>query len=116
MILYIVQLLITAVAVLVAARIVPGIRVRSFGSAVFFAFILGLLNVLLKWILVIVGLPFIILTFGLFLLVINGFLFWLADKIVDGVECDGFGACFLGSLVTSLCSWGVSLLLNLPHH
>lgn len=113
MVAYIVQLLITALAVLVAARIVPGIRVRSFGSAVFFAFILGLLNVLLKWILVIVGLPFIILTFGLFLLVINGFLFWLADKIVDGVECDGFGACVLGSLVTSICGWAVNWLFHM---
>jgi putative membrane protein len=113
---YVIQLLVTAVAVLVAARIVPGIRVKSFGSAVFFALVLGLLDLFLHTILVIVGLPFIIVTLGLFLLVINGFLFWLADQIVDGVEVDGFGACVLGSIVVSVVAWGISLLLGLNHY
>ncbi len=60
---------------------------------------------LLHTVLVILALPFILLTLGLFLLVINGFLFWLADKIVNGVEVDGFGSAVLGSLVTSVVSW-----------
>ena len=109
---YIIQLLVTAVAVLMAARIVPGIRVKSFGSAVIFALVLGLLNVFLKFILVIVSLPFLLLTLGLFMFIINGFLFWLADKIVDGVEVDGFGACVLGSVVVSVVNWGITLLLG----
>jgi putative membrane protein len=113
---YVIQLLVTAVAVLVAARIVPGIRVKSFGSAVIFALVLSLLNVFLKFILVIVSLPFLLLTLGLFMLIINGFLFWLADKIVDGVEVDGFGACVLGSILTSLVSWGISFVLGLNHY
>ncbi len=108
-----IQALVTAVAVLIAARIVPGIRVRSFGSAVVFAFVLGILGVLLKTLLVIVSLPFIVVTFGLFLIVINGFLFWLADKIVKGVECDGFGSAMLGSLVTSGATW---LIFYVLHH
>jgi putative membrane protein len=113
---YVVQLLVTAIAVLVAARIVPGIRVKSFGSAVFFALVLSLLNLFVYKILVILGLPLIIVTLGLFLLVINGFLFWLADQIVDGVEIDGFGACVLGSLVVTIVTWGISLLLGLNHY
>jgi putative membrane protein len=109
---HLIQLLVTAIAVLVAARIVPGIRVRSFGSAVFFALILAVLNVFVGKLLVFLALPFILITLGLFLLVINGFLFWLADKVVDGVKVDGFGAAVLGSLVTSVVSWAILFVLN----
>jgi putative membrane protein len=112
MIHHLIHLLVTAVAVLVAERIVPGIRVRSFGSAVVFAFVLAVLNVILGKILVVLALPFILLTLGLFLIIINGFLFWLADKVVKGVEVDGFGAAILGSLLTSLVSWGIMFLFS----
>jgi putative membrane protein len=109
---HLIHLLVTAIAVLAAARIVPGIRVRSFGSAVVFAFVLAVLNVLLGKLLVIVALPFVLITLGLFLIIINGFLFWLADKVVKGVEVDGFGSAILGSLVTSLVSWGIMFVLS----
>lgn len=109
---HVIQLLVTALAVLVAARIVPGIRAKSFGSAVFFALVLSVLNIFVYKILFFLSLPLIILTLGLFLLIINGFLFWLADKIVDGVEVDGFGACVLGSIVVSVVNWGITLLLG----
>jgi putative membrane protein len=109
---YVIQALITAVAVLIAARVVPGIRVRSFGSAVVFGLVLGLLDIFVLKILVILALPFIVLTLGLFLIVINAFLFWVADKLVDGVECDGFGSVVLGSLITSVVSWGIHFLLQ----
>lgn len=112
MIHHLIHLLVTAVAVLVAARIVPGIRVRSFGSAVVFAFVLAVLNVILGKVLVVLALPFVLLTLGLFLIVINGFLFWLADKVVEGVEIDGFGSAMLGSLVTSLISWAILFVLR----
>ncbi|MDB4968435.1 MAG: hypothetical protein JWN44_4124 [Myxococcales bacterium] len=107
-----IHLLVTAIAVLAAARIVPGIRVRSFGSAVVFAFVLAVLNVLLGKLLIILALPFVLLTLGLFLIVINGFLFWLADKVVKGVEVDGFGSAILGSLMTSLVSWTIMFVLG----
>ena len=113
MIHHLIHLLVTAVAVLVAAKIVPGIRVRSFGSAFVFAFVLAVLNVILGKVLVLLALPFVLITLGLFLIVINGFLFWLADKIVKGVEVDGFGSAILGSLVTSVISWLVYFVL--PH-
>lgn len=112
MIHHLIHLLVTAVAVLIAAKVVPGIRVRSFGSAVVFAFVLAVLNVILGKVLILLALPFVLLTLGLFLIVINGFLFWLADKVVDGVEIDGFGYAMLGSLVTSLISWGILFILR----
>jgi putative membrane protein len=112
---YFIQALVTAVGVLIAARIVPGVRVRSFGSAVVFGLVLGLLNAVLHPVLMILGLPFIILTLGLFMIAINAFVFWLADKLVDGVECSGPAAVILGSLVVTLFSWACSFVL-LSHH
>jgi putative membrane protein len=108
----IIHVLITALAVLFAARIIPGIRVKSFGSAVVFAVVLAVITVVLKWALVFISFPLIALTLGLFLLVINGFLFWLADKVVDGVEVDGFGSAVLGSMVTTAITWAATLLLG----
>jgi putative membrane protein len=96
------RILITALAVMLSAKLVPGVRVRSFGAAIVFAIVLAILAKLLHTALVILSLPLIVLTFGLFLLVINAFLFWLADKLVGGVEVDGFGAALGGSLVTSI--------------
>jgi putative membrane protein len=113
----IVSVLVTALAVLLASKVVPGLRVKSFGSAVFFAVVLGLLNFFLVKLLWILSIPFIVVTFGLGILVvgfvINCFLFWLADKVVDGVEADGFGAVVLGSAMTSLATWGIDRLLHI---
>jgi putative membrane protein len=109
---HLIHVIVVALAVLVTARIVPGIRVRGLVSAVVFAIVLGLLNIFARPILIFFGFPFVLVTLGLFLLVINAFLFWLADKIVAGVEVDGFGSAFLGSLCTSLVSWGIMYVLN----
>lgn len=109
---HIIHALATAVGVLVAARLVPGIRVKSFGSALVFAIVLAIVSVLLKTALIVLTLPLVVLTLGLFMLVINGFLFWLADKAVSGVEVDGFGSAILGSLVTTLFAEGARLLLH----
>ena len=99
-----VHVLVVALAVLGTAKIVPGVRARSFGGAFVFAIALAILNKLLFKALVLLTLPLTVITLGLFLVVINAFLFWLADKIVDGVEVDGFGSALLGSLVTSFIS------------
>jgi putative membrane protein len=106
------HVLVFAVAVLLTARVVPGIRVKSFGSALVFAFVLAILNKLLYGVLVVLSFPMILISLGLFLLVINAFLWWLADKVVSGVETSGFGAAFFGSLVTSVINWGFLLLLR----
>lgn len=116
MIHHVIQILVSAVAVLVAAKVVPGIRVKSFGGAVIFAIVLAVLGKVLGGVLMVMSLPFILVTFGLgyliALVVINAFLFWLADQIVKGVEVDGFGSALFGSLVCSFTTWGISLLLR----
>jgi putative membrane protein len=104
---HIIHLLVFAVAVLLTAKVVPGIRVKSFGSAVFFAFVLAVLNKLLFNLLVFLSFPMIVLSLGLFLLVINAFLWILADKLSSGVEIDGFGSAILGSIVTSIINFAI---------
>ena len=105
------RILITALAVLVSAKLVPGLRVRSYWSAIVFAVVLGVITALLHGLLVFLSLPLILVSLGLFLVVINAFLFWLADRFVAGVEVDGFWPALWGSLATSMITTVVYWLL-----
>ncbi len=93
--------LLSAVALLCVAYLYSGVEVRSFGAALGAAFVLGLLNVVLRPVLVILTLPVTILTLGLFLFVINALLFWAASGLLSGFHVAGFGAALLGSLIYS---------------
>lgn len=99
--------ILNAVALLIVAYLVPGITVASFGSAMVAALVLGLLNVLVRPVLVVLTLPITVVTLGLFLLVINALLFWFAGSILKGFEVAGFGWALLGALIYS----AVTLLL-----
>ncbi len=92
---------ISALAILLAAYIVPGIAVASFYTALIVAVLLAAANLILKPILVVLTLPISIITLGLFTLVINGLLFWFIGTIVKGFSVEGFLAAFLGALVVS---------------
>ncbi len=102
---------ITSLSLFVAAWLVPGIRVESEGWTIFagMAVILGLVNAIIRPILKLLSCPLIILTLGLFVLVINGITLWLASGIAVrwfhvGFYVDGFWAAFLGALIVSLVS------------
>jgi putative membrane protein len=97
--------LITTIAILLAAYLIPGIRIAGAGAAVIAAAILGILNALLKPILVVLTFPLTIVTLGLFLLVINALMFLLAGALVRGLEVKSFWAALLGSLVVSVVSF-----------
>lgn len=97
--------LVITIAVLVAAHLVPGIRVASFGSALIGAAILGLVNAFVRPILVILTLPITILTLGLFLFVINALMFLLAGSVVHGFQVDSFWPALLGSLIVTVVSY-----------
>jgi putative membrane protein len=101
----IISWLITTVAILVAAYIIPGIKVDSLGGALVGAAILGILNVVLKPIFVILTLPVTLLTLGLFLFVINALIFWLAGSLLSGFHVQSFWSALLGSLVVSIVSY-----------
>ncbi len=103
--------LIATIAILVAAHIIPGIRVDSFGAALVGALILGILNALLKPILIILTLPITLLTLGLFLFVLNALIFWLAGSLFSGFHVDSFLPALLGSLVVSVVTFLVHYIL-----
>ena len=93
--------LLAACALLLVANFLPDVHVRSFGSAMIAAAAIGLLNVLVRPILVILTLPVTIVTLGLFLFVINALMFWAAGSILAGFQVGGFWTALLGSLVYS---------------
>jgi putative membrane protein len=103
--------LINAIALIVVAYVVPSIHVSSFTSALVAALILGLVNAVIRPILVLLTLPVTIVTLGLFILVINGLLFWLVGSFVKGFEVQGFWAGFIGSILFSIVSWLLSALV-----
>ena len=97
-----VKWLLYAAALMFVAKVIGGIEVRSLGSALVAAAVIGLLNMLVRPVLVLLTLPVTVLTLGLFLLVINALVFWMAGSILAGFAVAGFGAALLGALVYSL--------------
>lgn len=107
------KVVITALALLLVAYLLPGVTVTSFYTALIVAVILGLLNLVVRPVLVILTLPINILTLGLFLWVINGFLFWFVATFVDGFSVLNFWWAILGAFVVSAFSWlGEKLLIH----
>ena len=98
----IIRLLVTAAIAFILAQILPGVHVDSYTTALWFAIVLGLLNVFLKPFLIIFTLPLTILTFGLFLFIINTVTVLLASDWVKGFKIDGFGWGLLFSLLLTL--------------
>lgn len=97
----IVRWLLLAAALLFVAYLYPGVTVASFGAAMIAAFVLGLLNTLVRPVLVLLTLPVTVVTLGLFLFVINALMFWVAASVLDGFQVRSFGAALLGSLIYS---------------
>jgi putative membrane protein len=98
------RVLITALAILIVAKFVPGIQVDGLYPAIISAVILGFLNALVRPILFVLTLPITILSLGLFALVINGLLFLFAASFIEGFSVDGFLPAIIGSFLVSLIS------------
>lgn len=107
-----VRWLATALGIGVAGSLLPGIRVDGAGAAILTALLLGLINATIRPILLILTLPLTLLTFGAFALVINGAMFALAARFVEGVHLAGFGSAVLGAVVVSLVGGVVHWLLQ----
>ena len=104
--------LILTVAILSAAYLLDGMEVRGFTSAFFAAAVLGILNAVLRPVLIILTLPLNILSLGLFTFVINAFLLKMASGVIPGFEVHGFWPALFGSLIISLVSWLLSSLID----
>lgn len=102
---------VNALSLLALAWVMPAVQVASFGTALAAALVLGLLNAIIRPVLLVLTLPVNVLTLGLFTFVINGFLFWLAANFLEGFTVRSFGWAILAAIVYSLISWALSALL-----
>lgn len=103
--------LINALALMAVAYLMPSIHVSSFGAALVAALVLGLVNAVVRPVLVLLTLPVTILTLGLFIFVLNGLLFWMVGTWLEGFEVGGFWSGVLGAILFSLVSWALSALV-----
>jgi putative membrane protein len=105
------QWLVNALALFALPYIFTSITVDSFVTALVVAVVLGLINTLIRPLLVILTLPVTIVTLGLFIFVINGLLFWAVGSFVPGFHVAGFWSGVFGAIVYSLISWALSALI-----
>ncbi len=98
---FIIRLLITAVVAFILPKFLTGVHIDGFQTAIVFAIVLGILNLIVTPILKLLGLPLTIITLGLFSLVINAIVILLADHFIDGMNIDGFWWAFFFSIALS---------------
>jgi putative membrane protein len=106
--------LINAIALMAVAYLLPGIAVASFVTALVAALVLGLVNAVIRPILVLLTLPATLLTLGLFIFVINGLLFWFVGTFIEGFHVAGFWPGVFGAIGYSIVSWALSALVIPP--
>ncbi|RLB08085.1 MAG: phage holin family protein [Deltaproteobacteria bacterium] len=110
---FIIRLLSTMVAILIIAYLLPGVmRVDSWLAALLAAFLLGIVNAVIRPLLILLTLPLTVLTLGLFLLIINGFMLWLVAALVRGFQVNGLWGAVFGSILISIVSWILSSLVT----
>ena len=103
--------LLNALALLAVAYLMPSIHVSGFGGALIAAAVIGLVNMLIRPVLVLLTLPVTVVTLGLFILVINGLLFFFVGNILKGFEVASLWSGILGALLYSLMSWALAALV-----
>jgi putative membrane protein len=103
--------LINALALFALPYLMNSVSVTNFGAAIVAALVLGLVNTLIRPVLVLLTLPVTVLSLGLFILVINALLFWAVANMVNGIQVAGFFSAFIASILYSIISWALSTLL-----
>lgn len=105
----IINLLLLSIAILIVAQIMPSIHIKNVGTVIIVAIVYSLINFFTGWFLVLLTLPLVIITFGLFKFVINAFLLWITDKLIEDFKIDSFRstliAAFLITLIDSVLKW-----------
>jgi putative membrane protein len=109
---FIIRLVLNALALIVVANVIPGISIQSFPYALLAAFVIGLVNALVRPLLEILSLPITILTLGLFSLVINALMFALAAWLTPGFTVMGFGPAFWGGLLYAVLATVISWIVS----
>ncbi|MBM3204765.1 phage holin family protein [Candidatus Uhrbacteria bacterium] len=106
------RLFLNALTVMLVAYLVPGVLIKDFPHAFFAAVVIGLVNALIRPVLRILSLPITIITLGLFTLIINALMFWLASKLSPGFTIVNFSSAFWGGLIFWLVSWVTNGLIR----
>jgi len=106
------RLIITALGLWAAATIVPGVQITGVGNLVVAALLLGVVNAVIRPILLVLTLPLTVVTLGLFVFVVNGLSLALVAWLMPGFTLSGFGAAILGSIVVGLTGWFGSMFVG----
>ncbi|MHB1051612.1 MAG: phage holin family protein [Thiobacillus sp.] len=103
--------ILNAIALLAVTYLLPSIQISGFGTALLAALVLGFINTLVRPILAILTLPITVLTLGIFYLVLNGLLFWLASALLPGFQVQGFIPAMIGAILYGVITWVLSALI-----
>ncbi len=109
---FVVRVFVNALAIVFAAAIVPGIEIRGVLAALGAGLVLGVVNAIVRPVLLILTLPLTLVSLGLFLFVLNGLCLWLTSTLVKGFEIHGFWAAIFGALIVSVVSWLLTAFLS----
>ena len=112
---FLIRAAVVAVGLWLASKIVPGVHINSTESLIAAALLLGIVNAIVRPILILLTLPITLLTLGLFLLVINGLMIELVAYFLHGFVVDGFWSAIFASIIVSLTSWAMSGWVGPPH-
>ena len=104
--------ILSALVLIIATNVVTGFSIASFGTALIAAAILGLINVLIRPVILLLTLPINIVTLGLFTFIVNGLMLWIVANIVKGVTITSFSAALWAGIVIWLLNWFISWILN----
>jgi len=109
---FLLRVVVNALAIMLAASILPGIHVDGLVPALMGGLLLGLVNAVVRPVLIILTLPITLVTLGFFLLVLNALCFWLVASLIKGFYVAGFWSAFLGAIVVSIVSWIMTALIS----
>lgn len=109
---FLIRVVANTLALLLASHVIPGIRLDGLMSALAAGLLLGVVNAVVRPVLVVLTFPITLVTLGLFLLVLNGLCLWLVSAIVTGFQVAGFWPAFFAALLVSVVSWIVTALIS----
>jgi len=109
---FLVRTLVTVAAIFIVVRILPWVTVENPSSLFVTAILLGILNAVLRPLLIFLTLPITVLSFGLFIFIINGLILYLVAALVPGFKLESFAVAILAAFLISLISWGINWLIS----
>lgn len=105
---FLIRWVVTTIAVFVAEKLIPGIRCDTTGALLGASLLLGIINAFVRPVLLLLSLPFIIVTMGLFIFVVNALLLMLVSSLIPAFHVDGFWSAFFGAIIIGIVSWALS--------